>query len=99
MREKKKCNRASYLVEADEVSKTAGTDGIEKTKGSNGIDVSSVLRHIEGNLDMGLSTQVVDLGGENLGDDVNQASRVGQITVVKTHLGVCKHTEWKEKGK
>jgi hypothetical protein len=75
------------------VGKTAGTDGIEKTEGSDSIDISGVLGHIEGNLDVGLGTQVVDLGGEDLGDDVNQAGRVGQITVVKTHLGVCEGEE------
>jgi len=71
------------------VSKTASTDGIEKTESSDGIDIGSVLRHVERNLDVGLGTQVVDLGGENLGDDVDQAGRVGQVTVVETHLGVC----------
>ncbi len=77
-----------YLVEADKVGKTAGTDGIEETEGSDSINIGSVLGHVEGDLDVGLSAQVVDLGGEDLGDDMNQAGRVRQVTVVKTHLGV-----------
>jgi len=78
----------AYLVEADEVSKTTGTDGIEETEGSDSINVSGVLGHVKGDLDVGLSTQVIDLGGEDLGNDVDEAGGVGQVTVVKTHLGV-----------
>lgn len=78
----------TYLVEANEVSKTAGADGIEETEGSDSINVSSVLGHVEGDLDVRLSAQVVNLGREDLGDDVDEAGRVSQVTVVKAHLGV-----------
>jgi hypothetical protein len=77
-----------YLVKADEMGETAGADGIEETEGADGIDIGGVLGHVEGDLDVGLGTQVVDLGGEDLGDDMDQAGRVGQVTMVKAHLGV-----------
>lgn len=70
------------------MSKTTGADGIEETEGADCIDIGSVLGHVERDLHVGLGTQVVDLGGEDLGNNVDEAGRVGQITVVKTHLGV-----------
>ena len=71
--DRRRKRKKKYLVEADEVGKTAGADGIEETEGSDGIDIGGILGHVERDLDMGLGTQIVDLGGEDLGDDVDQA--------------------------
>lgn len=38
-------------------------DGIEDSKGSESVNVSSVLGHLERDLDVRLSSQVVDLSG------------------------------------
>jgi hypothetical protein len=45
-----------------------------KRKGTHG-----VLSHVEGNLDVGLSGQVVDLGRLNGGDDGDEVGGVGQV--------------------
>lgn len=36
---------------------------------------------------MRLSPKVVDLGRHDLGDDRNEVGSVGQVTIVKNHLG------------
>jgi hypothetical protein len=43
----------------------------------------SVFSHLERDLDMALSTEIVHFGRLNLGDDIDKVSAVTQITVVK----------------
>lgn len=74
------------LVETDTVLETASADSIQKTESTQGINVTSVFRHIERDLDVGLSTQVVDFSRLNLADDVDKACGVSKITVVQEEL-------------
>ena len=62
---------------------TAATDCLEKTSGADRCDITSVLRHIEADPDMGLGTEVVDLIGRNLIDEGCQLFRIGQIAVME----------------
>lgn len=50
------------------------------------VNVGSVLGALKGNLDVALSSQVVDLIRANLSKDGGQIRGVGQISVVKHHL-------------
>ena len=66
---------------------TGGTDGIEHTESAETVDITGVLGELERDLDVGLGAEVVDLGGLDLRDDVDEVGSVGQVTVVKDHLG------------
>lgn len=74
--------RGRCLVEPCVFLESDGTDGIEKTKGAYAIDIGCILGHLERDLDVRLSAQVVDLGGEHLGEDVHEIGAVGEITVM-----------------
>ena len=74
------------LVEADLLLHAASADGIEHTEDTNAVGVSGVLGHIEGNLDVGHGTEVVDFGGADLGDDGDQVGGIAEIAVVKEEL-------------
>lgn len=68
--------RGGGLVEADVFLETAGTDGVEETEGAEGVDVGGVLCHLEGDFYVGLSTEIVDFGGLDLGEDIDQVGAV-----------------------
>jgi hypothetical protein len=68
--------------------KTTCTDGIEKTQSAEAIDISCIFGHFEGDFDVGLGTEIVDLGGLDLCDDVYKIGTVAQVTVVKYELVV-----------
>ena len=55
--------RGGSLVESDVLLESSGSDSVEDSEGSESVDVPSVLGHLEGNLDVRLSSQVVDLSG------------------------------------
>ena len=74
------------LVEADLLLHAASADGIEHTEDTNAVGVSGVLGHIEGNLDVGHGTEVVDFGGADLGNDGDQVGGIAEIAVVKEEL-------------
>jgi hypothetical protein len=75
--------RGRSLVELALLLKAACPNGVEESKGTKGIDVGSVLAHLEGNLDVGLSAKVVDLVGLNAGDELDKVGRVGKVTVLE----------------
>ena len=62
------------------------TNGIEKTKRAETVDVAGVFGHLERDLDVRLSAEVVDLSRLDLGDDVYEVCAVAQITVMKLKL-------------
>jgi hypothetical protein len=74
------------LVEADVLLEPAGPDGVQQTEGAEAVDVAGVFGHLEGDLDVRLGAEVVDLGGLDVGDDVDQVGRVGEIAIVKLEL-------------
>lgn len=64
------------LVEPDVLFKAAGTDRIQEAQCTQAVNVSGILGHLEGNLDMGLGPKIVDLGWLNLSDDVHEIGTV-----------------------
>jgi hypothetical protein len=78
--------RSGGLVEADVFLQAAGSDGVEETQGAETIDIASVFRHLEGDLDVGLGSEVVDFGGLDLGDDVDEVGAVAEVAVVQLEL-------------
>ena len=62
------------------------TDGIKEAESTETIDVTSVLGHLERNLDVRLSTEVVDLSRLDLGNNVHEVGAVAQIAIMKLEL-------------
>lgn len=77
-----------YLIELDMLGQTARANRVEKTKRAQRIDLARILGHVKGDLDMGLRGKVVDFRGTHLRDDVHETSAIGEIAVVKNHLGL-----------
>lgn len=71
------------LVEAAGLLQAAGADGVEHAQGADAVNVSSVLGHLKGHLDMALGSQVVHLIGLDSGDNVAQVARVRQVSIVQ----------------
>ena len=78
--------RGGGLVEADVFLQAAGSDGVEETQGAKAIDIASVLCHLEGDLDVGLGSEVVYFGGLDLGDDIDEVGAVAEVAVVQLEL-------------
>jgi hypothetical protein len=76
------------LVEPDVLLQPSRPDGVQDPKRTESIDVAGVLCHLERDLDVRLRAEVVDLGGHDLGDDVDEVGGVCQVAVVKDHLGL-----------
>jgi len=64
------------LIEPDVLLEPAGADGVEETEGPEAIDVAGVFCHLKGDLDVGLRAEVVDLGGLDLGNDIDEIGAV-----------------------
>ena len=78
--------RGRRLVEPHVFLEPDGADGIEETECAQAVDVGCVLRHLERYLDVRLSSEVVDLGREHLGENVHEVGAVGEIAVVQFEL-------------
>lgn len=74
--------RRGRLVETDVFLEAACTDRVKKTESAQAIDIACILSHLEGDFDVRLGAQVVNLAGLNLSDDVNKIGAVAQIAVV-----------------
>lgn len=68
--------RSRGLVESYVVLDAAGAYGIEKAQGTERIDVTSIFRHVEGDLYVRLRTEIVDFGWLDLRDDVYEIRTV-----------------------
>lgn len=80
--------RRSGLVVLDVRSTSGGDVGansFEETKGSSGDDIGGVVRDLEGNSDVRLSGEIVNLVGENGVEPTTERGGVGEIGVVKLH--------------
>lgn len=71
------------LVESHNTSEAARPDGIQEAQRPEAIDIASVLGHLEGDLDVRLSTKVVQLRRAYLADDVHEVGAVRQIAIVQ----------------
>jgi hypothetical protein len=74
------------LVETDVLLKTTGADSIEETQSAQAVNISRVFGHFEGDFDVGLGTEIVDLGGLHLCDDVHEIGAIAQITIMQLEL-------------
>lgn len=64
------------LVKPDVLFEPTGADSVKEMEGPEAINITGVFCHPEGDLDMGLGTEVVDFRGLDLGDDVDEVSAV-----------------------
>lgn len=71
------------LVEAAGLLEAAGADGVQQAQRADSVDLGGVLGEVEGDLDVGLGAEVVDLVGADLGDDVAEVGAVGEVAVVQ----------------
>ena len=78
----------THLVELDVLRQTARADSVQQAQRSQSVDLTGVFSHVKGDFHVGLSSQVVDFRGTNLGNDVNQASGIRQIAVMQDHHGL-----------
>ena len=59
------------------------TDRFQHAQNADRVHLSGILRHVEGNLDMALCGQVIDLIRLHQTDDTNHGRGIGQIPVVQ----------------
>lgn len=62
-----------------------GSNGLEEAEGAGGDDVGSVIRDLEGDGDVGLGGEVVNLVGENNVEPTAEGGCVGEVGVVELH--------------
>ena len=75
--------RSRRLVEPHVVLETTGAYGIEQAQGAEGVDIACILRHVKGDFDVRLRTEVVDFGRLDLRDDVYKVGAIRQVSVVE----------------
>ena len=78
--------RRRRLVEAHHLLEPARPDRVEQAQRAEPVDVACVLGHLEGDLDVRLRAEVVDLGRADVRDDVDQVRRVCQVSIVQFEL-------------
>lgn len=78
--------RGRGLVETDVLLESTRTDRVKKTESTETIDVARVFGHLERDLDVRLSTEIVDFSGLDLGNDVHKVCAIAQIAIVKLEL-------------
>ena len=66
--------------------KSTRTNGVKETESAETVDVACVFGHLERDLDVRLSTEVVYLSRLDLGNDVHEVGAIAQITIVKLKL-------------
>lgn len=65
-----------------------GPDGLEEAEGAGGDDIGGVIRDLEGDRDVRLGGEVVDLVGEDRVDPAAERGGVGKVGVVELHAGL-----------
>lgn len=82
--------RRSGLIVADAAGLRGGrrADGIEEAESAGGDDVGGVIRDLEGDSDMGLSGEIVDLVRKEGIDPAAERGGVGEVGIVETHPGL-----------
>ena len=80
--------RRGGLIELGLLFEAEDADGFEEAKGAHGVGVGGVLGLLEGDLDVRLRAEVIDLVGLDLLHDVDERRGVGQVAIVQDELGV-----------
>mmetsp|Transcript_21097 Transcript_21097/g.50915 ORF Transcript_21097/g.50915 Transcript_21097/m.50915 type:complete len:248 (+) Transcript_21097:397-1140(+) len=78
--------RRRRLVETGGLLKAAGADGIEHAQDTDAVAVSSVLGHVERNLNVRHGAQIVDFVGLDIGNDGDEVGGITQVAVVEEKL-------------
>lgn len=74
------------LIKADVFLEPTRTNGVEQTKGAETINVTGVFSHLKRDLNVRLSTEIINLSWLNLSNNVDEIGAVAQITVMKLKL-------------
>lgn len=74
------------MIEPHVFLEAASAHGVEETQSTESVDIASIFGHIEGDLDVRLCAEVVDLGWLDLRDDVHEVGAIGQIAMVELKL-------------
>ena len=77
------------LIEARRLLEAENANGLQDAQRAERIGVRRVLGRLEGDCDMALRGEVVDLVGTNLLDHADQVRRVGQIAVVQLQAHIA----------
>ena len=78
--------RCGGLVDTTCACQPASADSLQHTQNTSCIDVCRELRRVETDLHMRLRSQVVNLVGTHLADDLYQSHRVRQIAIVEVKM-------------
>ena len=76
------------LVETGFLFQAQDADRLEDAQRAEGVGVGGVFGFLEGNGDVALRGEVVDLVGLHLLDDADQARRIGEVAVVQDEAAV-----------
>ena len=74
------------LIESHMFLEATGAHGVKQTQGTKSVDIASILGHVEGDLDVRLCAEIVDLGWLDLCDDIHKVGAIRQIPMVKLKL-------------
>ena len=78
--------RGAGLVELRLLLQAEDADGLQQAQRAERVGVGGVLRLFEGDLDVGLRREVVDLVGLDLLDDADEVGGVGHVAVVQDEV-------------
>ncbi len=75
--------RSGGLIKTSLFHQAQNTDGLQDAQGTKGIGIGGVLRGFEGDLNMTLGSQIVDLIRLHLLDDPDQVGGIGKIAIME----------------
>ena len=75
------------LVDAGFGGEAEDANSLEDAEGAEGVGIGGVFRSLEGDSDVTLGAEVVDLVGLDLLNDADQVGRIGEIAVVEDEAG------------
>ena len=71
------------LIHLAGLGQAADTDGFQHAQNAQCVHIAGVLRCVEGDLNMALCSQIVDLVGLDLAYQTDKAGGIGQVAVVQ----------------
>ena len=75
--------RGRSLIHLAGLGQTADADGLQHAQNTQCVHITGVLGCIEGDLNMALCSQIVDLVGLDLAHQTDQTGGIGQVTVMQ----------------
>ena len=77
------------LVDAAALLEVAGANGLQDAQDAGGVDIGGVFRRVEGDLDVALRRQVVDLVGADPVDHLDEGHGVAHVRIVEMETGLA----------